>query len=281
MNARSTHSGRSAVTCGIVGHAVREARWSEIGDLRDVASASGMPAVPPRFLRHCDEHTVVGLRAVLDVMAVMQRPASSFARHGVVAASCQPGRMLAARSLTLLRSGGAVTVSTHVVPQCSLHSLAGAVSVGLGMHGPHVGVSGGPDALAEGLFSALTLIQAAERPGADAAGAWLVATEWDDEPRLDADGRPTNDPLCRAVALALEPDGVSAPLGLSVHFPTIAERVPSDRESSVSLASFARALAMCAAGGGALVSWSLVCPWGAEVRFRRRSAAQTGLREAA
>ncbi|MEX0670287.1 MAG: hypothetical protein WD060_07515 [Pirellulales bacterium] len=89
---------------------------------------AGAPQLPPRFLRHANEHTVVGLQAVLQTLAAgLSQPELS--RHAVVAAACQPGRLAAARTLALLSSGGAVTVSPHVVPQCSLHSVAGAVSV--------------------------------------------------------------------------------------------------------------------------------------------------------
>lgn len=79
-----------------------------------------------------------------------------------------------------------MTVSTHIVPQASLHAMAAAVSVGLGMHGPSLGVGGGADALADGL---LTLAALAATPGVD--GWWLVATQFSAEPTLDANGDAT------------------------------------------------------------------------------------------
>mgnify|MGYP006281418755 FL=1 len=251
--------------CGIAGHAVCEARLSEIAALRDGAAPAGAPALPPRFLRHCDEQTVVGMHAVLRTIAALP-DAVGLDGDAVVAASCQAGRIMAAKSLALLKTGGAVTVSTHIVPQASLHSVAGAVSVALGMHGPHLGVSGGPEALAEGLLSAITLAAAAGAPR-----VWLVVTEWDEEPTLDTTGVAVDDPLCRALAIAIEP-GCVAPLTLAVHFPTTSWPAPS---STGSLAGFARALEMCGPGG-ALLSWTLAAPWGAEVRImRQRTAART------
>ena len=248
--------------CGIAGHAVCEARLSEIAALRDAAVPPGVAVLPPRFLRHCDEQTVVGMHAVLQAIAALPAAGRSLAGDAVVAASCQAGRIMAAKSLALLKTGGAVTVSTHIVPQASLHSVAGAVSVALGMHGPHVGVSGGPDALAEGLLSAITLAATAGAPR-----VWLVVTEWDDEPTLDATGAATDDPLCRALAIAIEP-GCAAALSLAVHFPTTP--VPAAAAAG-DLAAFARALEMCGPGG-ALISWTLASPWGAEVRITRRRA---------
>jgi hypothetical protein len=249
--------------CGIVGHAACAARLSAIAALRDAAGPPGAPPLPPRFLRHCDEQTVVGIHAVLRAIAALPPSAGPLAGDAVVAASCQAGRVMAAKSLALLATGGAVTVSTHIVPQASLHSAAGAVSVALGMHGPHLGVSGGADALAEGLFAAITLATTSGAPR-----VWLVVSEWDEEPTLDAIGAATDDPVCRALALAIEP-GAAATLGLEVHFPHPA---PAAVAPAGGLAAFGDALEMCGPGG-ALVSWTLATPWAAEVRIMRRRVA--------
>ena len=286
MNLRPARPIPEPAACGIMAHALVEARVSEIAALRDAPAPEGVAALPARFLRHCDEQTVVGMHAVLQSIAAHPRPRPSFDGHGVVAAACQSGRVMAARSLALLKTGGAVTVSTHIVPQGSLHSLAGAVSVGLGMHGPHVGISGGPDALAEGLFAALSFSRPAAAP---LPGLWLIVTEWDREPTLDrSSGDVCDDPICRALAVALEP-GADAPLTLTLRTPppgAAVDAAPLDAPPSSQLAEFAQALAMCGEGG-ALISWALVCPWGAEVRIgRSRRAAldgrsRFGMREAA
>jgi hypothetical protein len=260
-----------------------------MGELRGRAAPAGAPALPPRFLRHADEHTVVGLHAVLEALAAGP-PQAELAGHAVVAAACQPGRLAAARSLALLESGGAATVSPHVVPQCSLHSVAGAVSVALGMHGPHLGVGGGPDALAEGLFAATTLLAHGD-PGCTAA--WLVATEWNKEPALDPAGNPRVDPVCRGLAVRLVPagdpggDGERHP-GLALNLrlparPALAPRLqiaPRLHEPAGGLVAFARALAMCQEGG-ALAAWTIACPWGGEIRVTARLPAPARLREAA
>jgi hypothetical protein len=273
---RPSQSPAGPATCGVAGHALVEARLSEIAALRDRPPPAGCPVPPPRFLRHCDEHTVVGIHAVLRAMAAHRSPRPSFDRHAVVAASCQAGRIMAAKSLAQLRMGGAVTVSTHIVPQASLHSLAGAVSVALGMHGPHIGTCGGPDALAEGLFSALSLAHAADTDGLP--GIWLMITAWDEEPSLDATGSPCDDPVCRALAIALEPRS-EAGVTLSLHFPADASGIDGpDADVGGQIRAFGQALEMCGAGG-ALVSWALSCPWGAEVRVNRARAATVALRD--
>lgn len=253
--------GSPVMGCGISVHALVEARLSAIAGLRDGGFPDDAPALPARFLRHCDEHTVVGVHAALKAIAASAADPADLGRDAVVAATCQAGRIMAARSLAQLRIGGAVTVSTHIVPQASLHAPAGALSVALGMHGPHLGVSGGPDALAEGLLAAITLATTAAAPR-----VWLLVTEWDEEPTLDDAGAAAADPLCRALAIAIE-SGSSAPLALGIRFPT--PPAPAAATPSSQLAAFADAVAMCGPGG-ALVSWTLATPWGGEVRLMRR-----------
>lgn len=256
-----------AAACGVASHAFVQARLSEIPRWRDQPGPDGAPALPPRFLRHCDEHTVVGIHAVLAAIAAHPAPRPAFCDHGVVAATCQAGRLQGAATLVLLRAQGPRHVSPHLVPQCSLHSLAGAVSVGLGMHGPNVGIGGGPDALAEGLIAAVSLVQPGG--GADAAGTWLIVTEWDAEPAIDPSGVPHGDPLCRGLALALEPHA-DAGLVLSFHSRPDDGRAVGTADGSATdqLGSFARALAMCATGG-ALVSWTVDGPGATEIRLAR------------
>lgn len=258
----------SPAACGIAGHALVSARLSEIAGLRDRPGPPGAPALAARFLRHSDEHTVVGMHAILAVLAARGIGPADVARDAVVAASCQPGRLTAARTLANLATGGGVSVSPHIVPQCSLHSVAGAVSVGLGMRGPHLGVGGGPDALAEGLFAAATLVHAATTSD-DPSRVWLVVTEWDAEPVLDDAGVPVGDPVCRGLAVAVEADASS--LALTLHVPGSQWPRLAAPPADGGLAQFARALDMCHEGT-ALVAWTVACPSGMEIRVGRRAA---------
>jgi hypothetical protein len=276
--------------CGVASHALVEATLAEIPGLRDQSVPDGMPALPSRFLRHSDEQTVVGIRAVLAAIAAHPEPTLSFADYGVVAAACQSGRIATAQSLAMLRTAGGVAVSPHIVPQCSLHSLAGAVSVAFGMHGPNIGASGGQYAVSEGLFTSLSMLAA----DASLPGIWLVVSGWTQEPSLDStgkancsppeDGRPG--PICRALAVALTADADAATdTGLSrrltLHMPSairVARPASHDRTAADEILDFARGLA-----AGPAVSWSHVCPWGAESRLAPHAAASRGVpqREAA
>ncbi|MFM8433939.1 MAG: hypothetical protein ACKOBP_01135 [Planctomycetia bacterium] len=260
----------SAAACVLESHAVVEVPLAELQSLRDAPAPVGAPKLPPRFLRHCDEHTVVGVRAVLEAIAALPDPARPLDRYGVIGAPRLAGRITGAQTLVQAAEAGGIAVSPHVVPQCSLHALASAVSVALGLHGPNLGASGGPEALSEGLYTAVSLANAS---GCD--GLWLVLTEWDEEPVLDAAGRPTNNPLCRAVALALRPqtaaDDGAVTFSIRIADPTV-QRDSFTAGVAHGLADFAWAIGMCA-GGGAITSWSHVCPWGAEIRILAPSAA--------
>jgi hypothetical protein len=264
MSPRSQSVEALHAACGIGGHALVEARLSEIGPLRDRAAPAAAPALPPRFLRHADEQTVVGVRAVLEALATMPTPRPPFVDYGVVAAPCRGGRFATAQSLAQARVGGGVAVSPHVVPQCSLHSLAGAVSVAFGLHGPNVGASGGDQAVAEGLLTALSFLSDG------VPGLWLVITGWDREPDLDDQGRPVSiavaEPVCRALAIALVAD-VTAGNGLQFTLRRAGEVVDQPTamprpHAAADILSLSQALA---AGGAA--SWSQPCPWQAELRL--------------
>ena len=267
MPFRPSTPARAPIACGIAAHAFVEARLSQLGPLRDQPGPEGSPALPSRFLRHCDEQTVVAMQAMLAAIAALPADRRDCSGHGVVAASCQAGRLATAASLAKLRTQGAVSVSPHIVPQCSLHSIAGAVSVALGMHGPNVGIGGGPDAVAEGLFAAVSFLQPGG--GADTAGTWLVVSDWVDEPTLDASGAAVGDPACRALALCLEPAAAAA-VSLAVHLPDGPVLRPRTSETHDPLGDFARAVAMCATGG-VLTSWTVECPWPAEIRLTRQA----------
>lgn len=262
--------------------AVVTADVATIRALRDAAAPPGAPEAPARFLRHADEHTVVAFRAVQEALAGAPALAAARRGHGVVGAPCAAGRPWSARTLVQLRDAGPVTVSPHVVPHCSLHSIAAAVSVGLGMHGPSIGVGGGPEALAEGCLAALSLL--AER-GVDAC--WLVATAWDTEPLLDDRGELPPDAVCRAVAVALDPAAAgSTRLVLrGAAAPPIAApaRAETGGEALARLAAAldpARRLDAPRNGGCDGCLWSVHLPWGGVVGIDHDVQAARGRRAA-
>jgi hypothetical protein len=77
------------------------------------------------------------------------------------------------------------------------------------MHGPNIGVAGGPAAISEGLMAASTLAMTLTAP----AAIWLIVTGWDDQPWLDDEATPQTDPTCRSLALCLQavPHGSALP----------------------------------------------------------------------
>jgi len=137
---------------------------------------------------------------------------------GVVAAPVFPGRLSGAGTFTKFREGGCAAISPHIIPQNSLHSVAGAISICLGMHGPNFGIGGGPDSLAEGLTVALSLVDQSDLPG-----LWLVLTQWSPEPVPDGRGGTQTETTCQGVALALRP--ASEP-GLSLRMTLPGPRTP-------------------------------------------------------
>lgn len=276
--------GRSSGSCaiGVAAQSAVAARLSAIGALRDGGWPESAPALPRRFLRHADEQTVLGMHAMLDAIRSLSDPRPPLDGHGVIAASCQAGRIAGAQTLVQAKEGGGINVSTHIVPQGSLHSLAAAVSVGLGMHGPNIGVGGGPEALAEGLLTAFSWLHATGRNACNTV--WLVATGWDDEPSLDAAGEPITDPVCRGVALALARPavaGTAASTRFTLHLDWHDDPATSPLASAVSpLHVLATAIAEHTPAA-AMQPWSLRLPSGASVRLIDASASAATRTEAA
>jgi len=210
----------SETRCSITAHAVVVANLKRIAELRDVPGPPLGPQLPKRFLRHCDEHTIVGMSAVLTAITHLPAPLPDFHSWGVLAAPCLAGRLLSSRTLTLLPKTGAAGVSPHLIPQCSLHAMASAVSVGLGMHEPNMGVGGGPQWISGGLLAALSIL---DDPGVP--GIWLLLTQWNEEPIPDGLGGATNDAVCCGVALALVASAATATESLNT--PTLSLRLPT------------------------------------------------------
>jgi hypothetical protein len=250
------------VAVAVAAHAAVTARLSEVRSLAAAASPAGMPSLPPRFLRHADEQTVLAVRAVLEAAVVSglgaADPGSTFREDGVVAAPCQPGRPAAALTMINYASAGGGTVSPHVVPQCSLHSAAGAISVALGMHGPNVGVAGGSDVLREGLLAAATLHAILAAQGNSSGRVWLVMTAWDEEPSLDPAAKSLGDPTCRAIALATRQ--ASGQGWAELTWSASGAAGPTETRAATVLVSLERALS--AAG-----PWTWTCLDGGSVRL--------------
>jgi hypothetical protein len=87
-----------------------------------------------------------------------------------------------------------------------MHAVSGSISQALGIHGPNLGVGGGPNGAAEIFMAAATLLADKKLPG-----LWVILTGFDPEPpledlrRLPLNGQFKTRILCNGVALALAP----------------------------------------------------------------------------
>jgi hypothetical protein len=174
----------------------------------DLATIAGMrkrlpawspPDVAGHFLKHADEQTVVAVAAVDRAIADYGLGLDEQRRWAIIAAPRYIGRLAGVNVLDRFARGGGPAVSPHAIPQHSLHSVSGALSVLLASHAPNFGVGGSRESLAEGLLAAVTLECLYE-----STAAWVVCTAWDPEPTAGADGRCTNEPVCHAFALAVQ-----------------------------------------------------------------------------
>ncbi|MCU0981144.1 MAG: hypothetical protein MUF25_18495 [Pirellulaceae bacterium] len=265
MPARLLPASAATSACSLAAAGVVAASLAELPALRDQPGGPNAPPVPPRFLRHSDEQTVVGLAAVLQAMDSSALRDACYGDWGVVAAPVFPGRMGGAGTFTKFREGGCAAISPHIIPQNSLHSVAGAISICLGMHGPNFGIGGGPDALAEGLTVALSLVDQSSLPG-----LWLVLTQWSPEPVPDGRGSTQTETTCHGIALALLPgagQGLTLRMTLPESQPSLGKAIPrlvlSGKESDPLAAAVGREGLAELAGW----LWSFGLPWGGRVEL--------------
>jgi hypothetical protein len=196
---------------------VVEADAQAVAALRTNASPPGIPALPANFLKHADEQTVVGLFAVFQAIQNYGLTGDDFKDWAVVAAPRFFGRAILAAALRRFALEGAWGVSPHLIPHRSQHSLSGTISQALRIHGPNLGVGGGPSSASEAALVAATFAAKEEVPG-----LWFVLTAWDPEPTFSeaaATSRsgltPTTSSTCKGVALALQA-GEPADLGVTL-----------------------------------------------------------------
>lgn len=191
----------------VTGWGTAQADVASIAGLRKAIPAWAPADTPGHFLKHADEQTVVAVAAVDAAIRAHQFAPEELAEWAVVAAPQSIGRISGASTFARFTKSGGPAVSPHLIPQSSLHSVSGALSILLGTRHPNCGVGGGDDALAEGILVALTM------PPLAAKGIWLIATAWDPEPILNDALEITNAPRCYAAALALEVRAASGSFG--------------------------------------------------------------------
>jgi hypothetical protein len=190
------------IACDLAGHAFVCVPYEAIAGLRRQPGPVFGAPLPPAFLKHADEQTVVGLTAVYQAIhdhGLTPDPAGpGFRDWGVVAAPRFLGRPTMAASLLRFAAEGAWGVSPHLIPHRSLHSVSGTVSQALKIHGPNFGVGGGPGAAAEGILTGAAMLQDGRLPG-----VWVILTALEPEQAPDECGRPAAGTMCAGLALGL------------------------------------------------------------------------------
>jgi len=191
-----THSGEACLHLSSWGTA--RADLSAIAALRKSLPAWAPKDTPGHFLKHADEQTVLAVAALDAAIGSSGRPTSDYHDWAIVAAPRFIGRLAGGATLQRYSRGGGSAISPHLIPQHSLHSISGALSILLSSRQPNFGVGGTGHSMVEGLLAAHTF------PQSGSQGTWLIATGWEPEPQLDATGNCCNEPVCHAVALALQ-----------------------------------------------------------------------------
>ena len=202
----------------------------------------------------------LGIVAIREALAQSGLTRADMEGWGVVAAPRYIGRLAGAAVLDKFPKSGNSGVPAHQVAQNSLHSVSGAASIALGLHGPNVGLGGGPWSVAEGLTTALSLFDPALVPG-----LWLLVSQFDPEPIPDAQGNPQNNPLCYAVAIALDwRSATPGRLSLALDGPPVHGGKSPWPEPTVP------ELAACidAAARGLPTRWQCRLPWGGRLELR-------------
>jgi hypothetical protein len=171
---------------------------AELPALRKAPAPAGEEPIAASLLKHGDDQTAAALAAVLRARQAAGLGAAETAGWGVIAAPRFLGRERFAVHMAKYRKIGASGVSPLIIPNLSLHSIAGTISLALGTHGTNSGAGGGHANLAEALFSGATTLEEWGLPG-----VWIVASQSDPEPRPDRDGKVEAPSAAAAVALGL------------------------------------------------------------------------------
>jgi hypothetical protein len=218
------------------------------------------------FLKYADEQTVAAVVAVDRAVEAERLDLSRQRDWPIIAAPRFLGRIAGPNVISGYDRRGPQSVSPHVIPQNSLHSISGALSILLASRGPNAGVGGGPESLDDALLAVFSL------PGASAAqGCWLVATAWDPEPIADRECRLLNEPTCYAFALALQ-FASAARVGGELRLRVTGAGSSTNYTPRMSVAHIVGRLEQLSGTGGFRLTWPLAC--GAEAELSVRASEQ-------
>jgi hypothetical protein len=230
------------------------------------------PETAGHFLKYADEQTVAAVAAVDRAVQSGRIDLSQNRDWAIIAAPRFLGRVAGPGVLDRYARGGSQAISPHVIPNHSLHSVSGTLSILLASRGPNVGVGGGPESLDDAILAAFSL------PGAgDSKGVWLVATAWSPEPVADSHGQLTNAPVCHAFALAMQSAAATGTCGeLCLRLRTGPRAATEVAPEPLSVAQIVADLERSASHGPeSRHTWRL--SWEAEAELRLESGAQPTL----
>ena len=202
-------AGKALASCRVAARGSAIVPLAQVDAIRaKLAQNNGKP-IPLKHVKNSDEQTIAGLSALFQAVRAAGWEERTFRDWGVVGAPRFLGRMSVTTTLNKYLTDPRYSVSPHIIPNQSLHSLASTVSLVLNVQGPNFGVGGGPQHVADAFLAGLRAAISGRQPG-----VWLVISEFDPEPIPDVAGKPTNDVVAHAVALALEPGDGSSQLQL-------------------------------------------------------------------
>jgi hypothetical protein len=189
-----------AVALGLCGWATAQATAADLAALRGNPGLPNDRALTPGFLKNSDDQTVLALAVISAAIHSLARPTDAYRDWGVVAAANLFGRAGTLRGLLNFRKDGAWGITPHMIPHHSLHAVSGTISQALQIHGPNFGIGGGPNAAAEAMLTAATLISEDDLPG-----LWVVMSGHESEclPNMEYPDAPIAT-KCLAVAVALQ-----------------------------------------------------------------------------
>jgi hypothetical protein len=167
----------------VVAYAAVRSTIESLAGIRQKPGPAPNHPLPPGFLKHADEQTVVSIAAVLQAIHRHGLKGKRFTDWGAVAAPRFLGRSSMRSALQRFRAEGAWGISPHLIPHRSLHSLSGTVSQTLKIHGPKFGVGGGPGGAAEAPLVAAGLLMGDNLPG-----VWVVWSGCNPEPTAELNG---------------------------------------------------------------------------------------------
>lgn len=164
---RQGSADRDDLVLGVRAWGYHETDTADLARLRQQLNQAGADAWPSSLLKNADGQTLVGLAAVVQAAEKHSIDVKATSGWGIVSAPRKLGRETMVETLLAFQEEGAFGVLPHVIPNHSLHSISGAISIALRIHGPNLGV-GQPD---EALLVAADWLESEQ-----ASGVWVVGT---------------------------------------------------------------------------------------------------------